>query len=266
MPPTGNRHALAMIVGVVIASFPVLADAAQAPRVTIHELKTNWKRYDGRTVQLRGQIDQCDFECFLCPEDIVGPKYDSNRYILMAFEHQHEAQGLAPDRVAGRLMAHLYRFATVTMTAKFSSLCFVGEDGNFVGDVFCTDGPANLDEAVVLEVHSRKSPELGLNHEDEGTLSPALPSEQDAMLAEFKSVVWFGIPKMFSVELPELQAENKRRGDPYVVDGVGCICLKFDCEGRWPTRLMDGMNAVGNPFYCWKMQKKDSGWRVLPNF
>ena len=96
-------------------------------------------------------------------------------------------------------------------------------------------------------------------------MSPTV-EERDAMLKEFQAVL-LGAPnlRVFSIQLDPIEVENKRLGDRFVVEGLGCMCMDDTCnEGKWPVRAFYGMNSPSNPFDCWFMQKQDSGWRVLP--
>ncbi len=84
------------------------------------------------------------------------------------------------------------------------------------------------------------------------------------MLKEFEAVVWIPNFRIFAIQLDEIEIENKHLGDPYVMEGVGCVCLDDSCDDKWPTQALWGMNSAGNPYECWFMQKQETGWRVLP--
>jgi hypothetical protein len=255
-----------------LVTFMVMTTGAAASltnEVTIHELKQNWRHYDGKKVQLRGQLDRCvgTWRCNICPEEMTRQSYNWNLCIPVSFGHQHKQNTDFLDEQTDYLMQRLYRFATVTIEAKFSALCLWDEKGNQVGGVICTDGPANLDEARILQVHSRKTAQDGLIDPDEvkGLLKPAVGADREEMFREFQSVVWYGHEmEMFKVQLNEGDIQNKKRGDQHIVDGVGCVCLAESCEGQWPREAYFGMNSPANPFICWLMQKKERGWRLIP--
>src|SRR5215831_19501219 len=86
---------LALSTLVLVASIcilPKMAEGAQAPRVTIQELKKNWKRYDGKTVRLRGRLNTCSgSDCYICLEDITPETYDERSMlgcVSVSFGHQ----------------------------------------------------------------------------------------------------------------------------------------------------------------------------------
>lgn len=253
----------------ICGPFFAIAEAAQAPRLTISELRRNWQRYDGRTIQIRGQIDNCNARCSICPEDMTTATYDNNLCLTLEFGLE-ESRGKFVDNQANLAMQVAFRFATVTVQARLSSRCLFDEKGMPVTNSVCVfDSPTpNLQTAGVLQIHTRKSARDGLAEYVFGPLMPAAPEDRQAMLAEFNRVVWgdYATPEMFTAQLPVGVISDRQRDYVYVGDGLGCVCLDDSCEGRWPTRLFPGMNSAGNPFHCWQMIKTEMGWRVVPNF
>lgn len=247
------------------------AGAASAGVISVHELKVHWRDYDGKTVTLRGQIDSCTgWDCMLCPEDMAPPDTDVNRCVAIAFGRQNDPDYWGTARPAWMLQRDLYRFATVTLTADFSVLCMFDERGEPVGPAVCTDGPAQLDDARDLIVHSRKTADDGLSLDDSARpLRPAPPPDAAAMQAEFDLVLadWKDGPHVVLLaELSDLDISNKRAGDIHVIDGVGCVCTADSCDGRWPRRVIRGMNSLADPYRCWAMRRTSAGWRLLPDF
>jgi hypothetical protein len=249
---------LALAFIALAVSLPSIAEAAQASRVTIQELKKNWNRYNGKTVQVRGQIDGCGtFDaCQICPEDMTNATFDSIKCLLIAFVPDVNRSAL--DLQTNFLMQEAHRFATVTVIAHFNGTC-LGPD------VLCNDGPADLNDARVLEIHSRKSAVDGLlGGRPLGRLMPVLLDERAEMLAEFTAVLplYSGSPS----EVFRANLEDDLKDNPDLPNGVVCVCLERSCEGHWPTQLIERINSPANPFHCWMMIKKESGWRVLPGF
>lgn len=246
-----------------------LADAAQEPRLRIETLRKNWQRYEGRTVQIRGQVDNCNEHCALCPEDMTSATYNANRCLSLEFGPE-ESRGTLVGSQPNLAMQVAYRFATITVAARLNAQCLFDENGMPVTKSVCIfDNPTpNLRAGRVLQVHARKSARDGLATYVFGPLAPAAPEDRGAMLAEFNAVVWgdYATPQMFTARLPVGIISDRQRGYTYVGDGMGCVCLDDSCEGRWPTRLFPGMNSAGNPFKCWQMIKTENGWRVAPNF
>jgi hypothetical protein len=250
----------------LFAPFP-----ASAGELTVHELKQHRQKYDGTRVQVRGQLDTCGpvWFCAICPEDMTRQTYNDNLCISFAFENQHVRDfDEGADRL-DRLTRTAYRFATVTVDASFSSLCMIDEKGNFLGTVVCSDGPANLDDAKVLEVRGRKTSETGGLVDSTSLRVLTTPSGRDAeaMDSEFRLVIGdlYAQPhKLFAVTPNATDLLNKSRGDTHVIDGLACVCREQSCENRWPSHTASFSSSPFDPYRCWGMQKLAVGWRVLP--
>jgi hypothetical protein len=146
---------------VFLTLLPLSAAADEIPSVSIHELKTHWQDYDGKRVQVRGQLNGCGpmWFCAICPEDMTRSTYSWNKCVAFSFEDQHRQDA---DMMEDVSLRKKYQFHTVTVEASFSASCLWDENGKPVGTVVCSDGPANLDNARVLEVHSQKNALVGL--------------------------------------------------------------------------------------------------------
>jgi hypothetical protein len=277
----------ALFVTAILASFPVVATAAQAPLVTVHELKTHWQRYNDKAIRIRGELDACNggiygLECSVCPEGTTAS--EAYQYKCLAFVF--DAEAVSPEPPAHfatiSLQQQMYRFATVTLEARFTDVCLVDEDGNdiiqtrtaakpsrqagpgFVPEevLICADGSSNLDHVRILAVHSRKSAR-------DAIVSPAMSAllvtasgpERDDMTAEFaKFYLDDGRQTRELFLVPPSQFT--RDIGPYAPDGVACVCLQDSCEQQWPTRWFIDMKSPANPFLCWHMHKTNGQWHV----
>jgi hypothetical protein len=195
--------------------------------------------------------------------------YNNNRCLSLEFGPE-ESRGTLVDNQANVAMHVAFRFATITVQARFNAQCLFDEMGMPVSKSVCIfDNPTpNLRAGQVLQVHARKSARDGIAGYLFGPLTAASAEDRKAMTDEFKRVVWgdYATPEMLTAQLPVGIISDRRRGYTYVGDGMACVCLDDSCEGRWPTRLFPGMNSAGNPFHCWQMIKTANGWRVVPNF
>lgn len=272
MPGTPRRRRRLMALTAMFVAHAVVAEAAQSASVTVNDIKTNWGRYDGRIIRVRGQLDTCfngiyGLGCMLCPEQMTT--VDPNRCVSLEFamepttlDHQ------APLRVVSHIQ-ETYRFATVTVEAQFDATFLFDENGNPVKPLpyLTADGsPPNLFDAHVVQVHARKSARDGLVLYGAEQLSPALSEERSVMLAALAASNpddGFSKREVFAIPPSPSILERRQIGDPTVPDGAGCMCLTEDCQGQWPTRWFLGMKSPANSFRCWAMQKVDGGWRVL---
>ena len=239
--------------------------AASAHAIDVHRLKTHWQRYDGKTVTLRGWIDECiGWNCNICPKAMLGgTAWDL--CIPIAFARQNDPDYWQKGYYQQVLQRDLYRLATVTVRARFSALCLSDEKGKPVGGVICSDGPANLDNARVLAVHARMSASEAAIHETEGVsaLAPAPAGQAEEMYAEFKLVLGLMATQKPFAMLAAVPPAAGGTGAPLA--GLACVCLDDSCEGRWPTLYFPGLHTPANPFHCWDMRKTASGWRVIPD-
>lgn len=266
------RGVLALAFVVFAVSLSPFAEAAQAPRVTIQELKKNWKRYDGKTVQVHGQFDACNDTfgagCVLCPEEMTD--FDWNHCLSLSFLRESALQEPSALFASTSLMRELYRFATVTIEARLDSTSLYDENGDAVkpelANAISDGGYPNLAEARVLHVDSRKTARNGLVSGESDQISAVIPQERDAMMTAFAAVYPDeGIFKreVFAVQLSRSSIERRQTGDPYIADGIACVNVSRQTETVWPTRWFMGMKSPANPFRCWGMQKREGAWRVL---
>jgi hypothetical protein len=254
----------------VVSSLLAGCAALGSAELGVHDLKQQWQKYDGKSVVLRGQIDSCGTrDCLLCPENIAS--LDSfYSCITIAFGKQQDPEFWKSGLRLEQLKRQQFRFAIVTVRADFSAMCLWDDLGNPIGDVICTDSPANLDNAEVLAVRGRKGSQDGLVEKVElREIAPAAAGDSKAMEAEFFLVTgdWAHEPhKMLSVVPNAQDVRNKQSGDTHVIDGLACVCMEDFCDGRWPARYFPEFGAPTDPFRCWAMQKTTAGWRVLPSF
>ncbi len=269
-----TRHnALLVSLAIMMTIVAPVTEAAQAPTVTINEIKTNWRRYDGRLVRVRGQLDNCfggiyGIGCTLCPEQLTT--FAENACLSLDLAAEPDAPRFDQQRSMRVVsaMQETYRFATVSIEARLDTTYLLDQNGKTVRPdpaLFFDGAPSNLQDAGVLQVHSRKSARDGLNHG--GTpMTLANPEEREPMLAAFAAVY----PEdrtfkreAFAIESTPAVLELRQRGDPHIPDGVVCMCYADDCQDRWPRLLFYGMKSPANPFRCWTLQKIDGQWRLL---
>ena len=269
-----TRSKLALLgLALMFSVWPLVAEAAQPTLVTVDQIKTNWQRYDGRLVTVRGQLDNCfngiyGIGCMLCPEQMTT--WEPNDCLSLEF-----ASEVAPPRVDQQrsmrvvsVQQETYRFATVTVEALLDATWLTDRSGNSVKPdppLFHDGAPPNLRDARVLQVHTRKSARDGLGPSG-APLTLASPQEREAMLAAF-AVVYppdrIYTREAFAIELSQADLQDRQSGDPYIPDGAICMCVTDDCQNLWPTRWFLGMKSPANPFRCWTLQKIDGQWRLL---
>lgn len=263
-------HLVSLTAGFVAVA-PV-AEAAQSPLLTVSELKTNWRRYDGRTIRVRGQLDNCfngiyGIGCMLCPEQMTTANPNRCVSLELALEPDRPRVDQQRSMRVVSVLQETYRFATVTVDAHFDATFLLDQNGDPVKPLpyLTSDGlPPNLVDAHVLQVHARKTARDGLVLGGQ-QLTPALPEEREAMLAVLAADYpdnGFYKKEVFALALSPEALELQQSSTPFFPDGIGCLCLTENCEGLWPTRWFFGMKSPANPFRCWSMEKVDGRWRV----
>jgi len=197
------------------------ASAAEAPNLTIEQVIQEGDRYQGQMVRIRGQSDNCYGECALCPE---GTTTDNFRRATCLSLVIGEAQ---LSSTVHDLMKTMYRFAVVTIEARFTSGCIYGPGGRILyagprsaavynestgkQHIVCFNHlrPSDLSEARIIQVHARKTVFNGLIDPqwiwDE--LVPADSGERDAVLAEWDRAAGTAYPEVFTVKDKERQAD-----------------------------------------------------------
>jgi len=213
-------------------------------QTSLQQLLQSPKSFADRYVRTTGQVDNCfGFTCNLCPAEMTNATFDVRKCLGVSFYGFSGADGL---------MDRAFRFAVVTLDARFDPACLDEK-------VICLDRVSELIDARVVEVQSRHSALDGIvSWHDEGNLIPASAADEQGMKAELDGL---GSP-------PDPTRKDDMRY--FVLDdrtgrrktGLACICVEKICEGHWPTRLFRGFNSVGNPFSCSLMEKFDVGWRI----
>jgi hypothetical protein len=275
----GLRHIRSLLgLAFGVMPFAALAAVAPVPALTIEQLVEDGARYQGRTVQIRGQLNNCHGACEICPEGTTTQTLRDAICLSLVFGPQVPGD-TAISGTDHDLMTTMYRFAVVTIEARFTAACVHGPGGKLLyfgpigtgvvatdtgKEVIClSHGPVDLSQGQVLQVHSRKTVLDGLVDPQSiwDELVPADPDERDAVLGEWDRTAGTTYPEVFTVKDKQKQADIA----PDNYDGLACSCLESSCVGRWPTHLVFGMNSPANPFYCWIIKKTASGWRVLLN-
>jgi hypothetical protein len=237
--------------------------------VTLQELIRTPDTYAMKEVRLRGQLDNClSFSCHFCPEEMTDEAYDLSKCLALGFD-DFSSSGGQPSVRTSELLEQAFRFAIITIDAKFDPTCLTNEGYRAVHEikgkaetvVICTDRATVLRLARVQQVHFRKSALDGIvSWYQIGDLKSPGASDESEMrsaseleLADFK-----GETRMFLVS-GDLQMESG-----WQAEGLGCRCVEANCEGHWPNRAFLGFESPGNPFICWNLLKIKGHWQEVP--
>jgi hypothetical protein len=234
--------------------------AAELPvTATIQDLIAKPEAYREKIVVLRGQVDSCVMlSCNFCPKDMTTKNFERNKCLGMEFSAFGDPMPWSARRTA-EAMERAFRFATVTLSAKFYPNCLTGKDpGDPDATIVCLDRAAVLYDAVVQQVHSRKNADTGIvTMYDWGKLSEPGEKDRRAMLDVLADVYPKETPKLFLV------ADRSDLGPGVEAAGYGCYCLADSCEGKWPQEWVGGFDNLGNAFFCVDLWKKQGVWQVL---
>jgi hypothetical protein len=250
----------------VVTSLLVGCATAGSNELSVGELKQEWKRYDGKVVRVRGTLDACVTQCNLCP-DPAALAGDEISCLPLAFAEENTPNATQETFRENMLFQRLYRFTTLTVEARFLALCMIGDKGEFTTDVVCTGWPINLDKAKVISVAARQtSNEVPMAAEYVRPLVEPSAPDAAAMLTAMNETAHPDERKVFLLVKMPKDLVDKKSGTSNFPDGLGCVCLEWKCDGKWPVRYLVGMDTPANPFHCWALDKMASGWRVLPSF
>ena len=222
----------------------VAAQAPGPPVASIAALRSHMGYWANRTVRVRGQIDLCsNFDCHICPEAMTQAGLDLDRCLSISFS------GFETDPAGGRtagLMEDTFRFAIVTLEAKFDPTCL----GYFparsrraasraahqeVQAVVCTDRASVLRSARVIAVHSRKTADTGLGVRRAGfRVTPAPAQTEREVLAAYRAETPPGwddgtMERRVFVINPEDIADISKGWD---AAAEACVCREDSCDGR----------------------------------
>jgi len=251
---TARVKALWTLLFLGLAIAPSVASEPEAIQTSIPQILQSPKAYANKIVRIDGQVDNCiSLSCNICPTEMTNATFDTRKCLALEFEGFRDEGGAVG---ASELMDKAFRFAVVTLEARFLPAC-LGIDG-----AVCTDRATVLFDARVLALHARKTNQDGIvSSYDFGQLVAPSASEQSAMQSEIELLEPYSKleRKYFLVTDPQA------RPDKVLAIGLSCVCFEKTCEGKWPTRFFGGFDGVGNPYSCVLMEKHSVGWRVLPD-
>ena len=212
--------ALTFLVGV---GGGVLADRAwaQIPAppvlVAISELRSHPDKYSGQTVQIAGKLTECaGWECSICPEEMTSETADSRRCLPLEFRPLMKGTGFGGEAVEA-----VFRFASVTIDARFDPACLHGP---------CMDRGTVLLDADVVATRQRRTSRSGLWLGRRTRLAPAADPVAAAVIAAAYDA---GYP----------QGSSHREKDP----AIAALTRRFD-----PTiKAFAIVGQVDNAVVCW---------------
>ncbi len=237
-----------------------VAPAASAPMsATLAQLHSHPARYAGKLVRLRGQLDSClGYACDLCPETMTPQNNEGALCLQVSFDGY--PIGYADDAAAtvSGDMQRLFRFATVTLEARFDPTCLPNYKPPG-GLVVCSDYPSALLDARVIAVHARRTARDGLVavRHDLGDFRIPVPDDARAMRQAYLAA------------FPNAQSDFRVFLDPVVdpaaeeTSGKICVCRDGVCDGKWPIRTSDAIDTPANPFDCYRLLKRKDAWIFL---
>jgi hypothetical protein len=226
-----------------------LATAAVAAQpTTLDAIRAAPERFDGKWVELTGQVNQCThFGCALCPEETTDAK--SRRCLALDWDRQRGS-----NREMGADFDPIYRYASVTLVARFDKSCLVG---------ICTDRAPVLFDARVLRVLKRRVSAEGLNGR----------REIDRMIDAPAEAARPRVALMQGDQPPGANGPRYRvfadRHDPQI-ERSAIVCRSRgspDHPGSWPVDETSALFArsTEDRFTCHSAQRKAGQWRIEPD-
>jgi hypothetical protein len=221
-------------------------EAPQLQSVTLDQLRSAPRQFAGRTVRLRGQVDQCwNMRCSLCPLDATPLKLQSDRCLAIDFDRMRGGEG---NR--GADMDAAFRYADVVVTARFDPTCLVGA---------CLDRASVLLDARVEQVTRRRRSRDGLIWRPDRLMpAPASAAHEVAELVREPG----GRPALSTSVFATSSDANASRS------AVVCVWLgPTGTAASWPTSWQGALvsRSTEDSYRCWPALREKGKWRLLPN-
>ncbi len=233
-----------------------------APRpptpMTVSYVRAHIEELHGKTVRMRGEMNNCtSLTCLIC-EDI---------------ENDETCLGLdfyGDTNSAVYLHEELYRFATITIDARIDALCEVNYDPDQPVSkdrtrdivIFCTDRASSIEDARVVSVDARKPASLGRFDMYEGEPLEEANAEASGRIRTFLT----GLPWIDNLQ--DLQLKIYIDPDSYkelTESFIFCECIEDDCTSHWPTWSGQATTrSPANPYVCSYISRIGDNW-VLTN-
>jgi hypothetical protein len=221
---------------------------ANVQTTTLDELRINRHAFAGRMVRVTGQLDQCwNTGCSLCPLEATPQNPLRPRCLAIDFDR---FAGGEDNRGAGREMEAAFRYADITVTAKFDPACLDGP---------CLDRGSVLMDARVEQVTRRRRSRDGLGNAKESLL-PA-PTGVASVIEELVRPTGFQVPR-YPVRIFTTASDPKA-----LHSAVACVWPRASETPEWPTTYLGAIVARSTEdyYWCWRATNDRGRWRVVPN-
>jgi hypothetical protein len=202
----------------------------------VSQLRSEPGKFSGRLVRLTGKLDECyQWECSLCPEKMTTAGADAKRCLPLDFRPLMKGTGFGERETEG-----VFRFASVTLVAKFDPTCLQGT---------CLDRGTVLSNADVVAVQQRRSSRDGLWL---GAVTP-LQEVPPPLTAVIRSeALTAGFPAGSDMKV-------------YAVKGDANTTVVCWSMSSWPSSLEGALYAKSTTdlYRCNKARKSGDRWTIL---
>lgn len=216
------------------------AEAKNAVATDLPSLRSEPGKYAGKLVRLTGKLDQCSgWECSLCSEAMTTATARTNWKQCLPLEFRP----LMPGTGFGeREQEGIFRFASVTLVARFDPSCWQGG---------CLDRQVVLFDANVISVQKRRSSSDGLWLGSLTSLQEAPPPLSSAIRGEALKAGFPPEPetKVFTVAGKHDEA---------------VVCWTTVGTASWPSSLEGALDAMSTYdfYHCNGVRKVADRWVV----
>ena len=213
-------------------------DPQNAVKADIASVRADPGKYADRLVQLTGKLDQCfGWECSLCPEAAITGRANAKQCLPLEFRPIMPGTGFGGAEKEG-----IFRFASVTLLAKFDPSCWQGS---------CLDRQVVLEDADVISVQRRRSSRDGLWLGSPTPLREAPAPVSTAILAEALKA---GFPTAPEMKVFSVQGDQE----------MAVVCWTSVGTESWPNSLEGALDAKSTyDFYqCSPVRRVEDRWIV----
>ncbi|MDB5395088.1 MAG: hypothetical protein JWM91_2594 [Rhodospirillales bacterium] len=254
------------------ATHPQLGTTIDTPiETSIQAVRSNPSQFDGKYILVRGILDECtSFACDIRQVKPGASPKDSNAPSLsVTFKMGPNATAAPADNqvmsLSGELANRLYRFSEVTAVGQYAAKCDLGPapakaaaDGDREEITICNDRGFNISR--IMAVHKRW-PATAFGSKDE-SLSVMSPTAAKGVFTSYIKAILAVNPEADIAEWKPPYRAFASKDEPDTA--ILCICRGKQCDGGWPSSLIEMISAPSNPYGCVEASRANGTWRFPP--
>ena len=264
---------IVLFIGIFIGLSPYKAEASDSyalREMTVKDIRKDPWAVHGERVVMTGTFNEClDYTCEICDSlEPVDPYSDDQKGLCFGVSFLE------------REFERIARFSTITVTGTYEATCSaIPQSSRDDEDItICTDRGSELSNAIITDIHVKRSPLEGYISADEyELLAPISTYEQDSLFADFKAVlssysdledwqIYFAyIFQTYGEDEEDYVKPKKGEYGYYPLGGV-CVCYNYENEScKSPTlEPHTYIESAHQNYTCYPAEKQNNQWVFEP--